>query len=168
MSQALPRITITSPNGDQAPVQLFPFPGPESERVPLWQFFAEQVSEPEPAPSSTPTTTFAHDAAQEKEDPVYLDLPDALAEYKAMRVEVTQFVPHQCRFCDKTFKDVHGLRIHLGNKKVRGKFKLACKTAQGLLAEKGVVWDPNALEPESESEVEAIKPAKKKKRVTKK
>lgn len=54
MSQAIPHITITSPDGDQVPVLLFPFPAPDSARVQPWVFFADQLAEPEPEPKPEP------------------------------------------------------------------------------------------------------------------
>ncbi|KAG5751723.1 hypothetical protein H9Q69_009830 [Fusarium xylarioides] len=167
MSPPLPQITITSPTGDQVSVLLFPAPAPKSAAVPPWEFFSDQIAEPEP--SSAPTTTFAeNEALQRREDYAYAHLPDTLAEFKTKTVPADEFAAWQCRICGKNHKQSSQLKVHIGLYKAKGKKTLRCAAAQKLLSEAGVVWDPNSVdvEPDAESEAEdlAVKPAKKKKR----
>ncbi|KAF0639744.1 hypothetical protein FPSE5266_07514 [Fusarium pseudograminearum] len=52
MDTTIPQITITSPTGDQVPVQLFPLPAPKGARVKVWEFFeTEPETETNAAPS---------------------------------------------------------------------------------------------------------------------
>ncbi|KAF4428811.1 allantoate permease [Fusarium acutatum] len=111
MSPPIPRITISSPTGEQVPVLLFPAPAPKSAAVPLWEFFSDQIAEPEP--SSAPTTTF-----------------DTLAEFKSKRVPADEFVPWKCRICGKNFARSAGLKTHVAFNKQGTKKTLACRAAK--------------------------------------
>ncbi|KAM0418527.1 hypothetical protein ACHAPD_004887 [Fusarium lateritium] len=159
MDQTIPRITVTSPTGEQVPVLVFPFPA-QATQVQPWEWFADQF-EPEPEPEAEPKDpSFAladEEAKQQFEDQMYSHLPACLAEFKSKRVPVDEFVPICCRFCGKTFFDRDGLKRHLGRKPGNGKFTLRCRAAK----------DPNSVDDEAGRDDGVDEPPKKKQRVAK-
>ncbi|RGP61328.1 hypothetical protein FLONG3_10562 [Fusarium longipes] len=163
--QPIPRITITSPTGDQVPVLLFPLPAPRSAVVEPWEFFSDQLADPEPEPEPEQCGRELHlhhsriaaeaiEQGQKLCDELYAHLPDILSEFKTMRVPADEFQREKCRICGYTFFKTKALRIHLG----LGGRGLACKKAKELIA---------AHEEEEEEEEEDVAPPPKKRRLAK-
>ncbi|UZP36824.1 hypothetical protein NXS19_004640 [Fusarium pseudograminearum] len=96
------------------------------------------------------------EASQSAEDCIYKHLPDILAAAKTARVPANEFVPFCCRFCGIVLKSLDDLGMHLGKFKNDGKISLVCKTAQTLLREAGVVWDPSSLVDDAETDMEVV------------
>ncbi|PTD02229.1 hypothetical protein FCULG_00012146 [Fusarium culmorum] len=146
MDTTIPQITITSPTGDQVPVQLFPLPAPKGARVKVWEFFE---TEPETETNAVPSLGIY---------PVQLSLV-------LMGIETNE----ELDWDNASFDDA--LKTHLGGSvSYKKKTWLGCKTAKKLLQDGKVEWDPNAPESEpengnNEKDEDEDEPPKKKRRV---
>ncbi|RGP79813.1 hypothetical protein FLONG3_2127 [Fusarium longipes] len=122
----IPHIWITSPNGEQVPVIRFPVPVPSDDKVEPWEFFADQLVDPEPAPAPKP------EPEPETEPFERYNTRIAFATAKRnIRVPANEFRPTTCRICGISTKSFGRLRRHLGLSQDK---MLRCWKARDLLA----------------------------------